>query len=279
VFDLCSAVSLDELEDITGLPFTTALADPLECSYIPDIGSDQVYSIDLRIEGGQVTGLANVAPGRVMEVAGRPAYWTGLALSADFADGMFTVQPLVIQPGADLLGIAVKVAELALPRIGPPMADATDAFTFEELEATPAACWGDDAWTDAAGHRISGLLVTLGLAAHHERTATDQPWLIVESYTYEPTQPTLIGADWPEASWSYTYGPETLVVPGPEATGPTDLTLHWDVVLPSVMDVTYQVRVTAGPPADPRPDDATLDAIVRAPALAEWERLVSASFC
>ena len=157
--------------------------------------------------------------------------------------------------------------------------DAADAFTFEELEATPAACWGDDAWTDAQGHRISGLPVTIGLTAHHVRAAADQPWLIVEAYTYEPTQPTLIDADWPEASWSYAYGRETLVVPGPEVAGARDLEIHWDVVLPSVMDVSYQVRVTAGPPADPRPDDSTLDAIVRAPALAEWERLVSASFC
>lgn len=279
VFDLCSSVSLEELEDITGSPFATALADPMECSYVPDIDSDSVYSIDLRIEGGQVSSLAQVAPGRTMEVAGRSAYWTGLALSTDFADGMFTVQPLMIQPGIDLRSIAVQVAELALPRIGPPLVDATDAFTFEELEATPAACYGDDAWTDAEGHRISGLAVTIGLTGRHVRDASDQPWLIVEAYEYEPTQPTLIGADWPEASWSYAYGRETLVVPGPAVTGPVDLDLHWDVVLRSVMDISYQVRVTAGPSADPRPDEGTLDAIVRAPALAEWERLVSASFC
>jgi hypothetical protein len=280
LLNLCDSVGLDELEQMTGLPFATATPGPHTCTYASEIGAEQLHSLDLRIDEGSVAGLEEFTPGgQRLEVAGRPAYWAGSALWTDFGDGLFTVQPLVFEPGVDLLELALPVAELALSRIGPPLVDASGAFTFEELEATPAACYGDDAWTDEEGHRISGLPVTMGLTVNHLRDMTDQLWLIVEGADILPVQPTLIDASWPEASWSYPYGENTVLVPGPTMTGTGDQELEWELVLRSVLDVPYEVHVTAGPPSDPRPDDGTLDAIVRAPDLARWERLVSASFC
>jgi hypothetical protein len=281
--DLCASVGIDELSQITGLEFATATSGPLTCTYASEIGSDNLHSLDLRVEPGQVADLEEFTPGgQSLEVAGRPAYWAGSALWTDFADGLFTVQPLVFEPGVDLLELALPVAELALSRIGPPLAEAADAMTFEEPETTPDACYGEDAWTDAEGHRISGLPVTVSLAAQHAGETTDHPWLIIETTggldSFE-TLPTLIRASWPEASWSYPFGDNTLLVPGPSMSGTSDADLDLEVVLRSTQDTAYQLRVAAGPPPDPRPDDSTLDAIVRAPDLARWDRLVSASFC
>jgi hypothetical protein len=281
--DLCAAVGLDELNQITGLEFATATSGPLTCTYASEIGSEDLHSLDLRVEPGQVADLEEFTPGgQRLEVAGRPAYWAGSALWTDFADGLFTVQPLVFEPGVDLLELALPVAALALSRIGPPLAEATDAMTFEEPQTTPAACYGEDAWTDAEGHRISGLPVTVSVAAQHVGDTTDHPWLIIETTgglaSFE-TLPTLIRASWPEASWSYQYGDNTLLVPGPSMSGTADVDLDLEVVLRSTQDLAYQLRVAAGPPPDPRPDEGTLHAIVRAPDLARWDRLVSASFC
>jgi hypothetical protein len=281
--DLCASVGLDELSRITGLEFATATSGPLTCTYASEIGSEDLHSLDLRVEPGQVADMEEFTPGgQSLEVAGRPAYWAGSALWTDFADGLFTVQPLVFEPGVDLLELALPVAELALSRIGPPLAEATDALTFEDPETTPDACYGEDAWTDAEGHRISGLPVTVSLSAQHAGETTDHPWLIIETTggldSFE-TLPTLIRASWPEASWSYQYGDNTLLVPGPAMSGTSDADLDVEVVLRSTQDTAYQLRLAAGPPPDPRPDDSTLDAIVRAPDLARWDRLVSASFC
>jgi hypothetical protein len=280
LLDLCASVSLEELEELTGFRFAMATPTLLGCSYASEIDAEDLFSLDLRVEGGHVSGLeASIPGGRRLEVAGRPAYWAGTALWTDYADGLLTVQPLMLEPDAKLLDLALPVAELALSRIGPPLVDASAAFAFEELEATPAACYGEDQWLDPEGHRISGLPVTLALTVHHLGDTTDQLWFIIEDYDFMGAQPTLITADWARAAWSYPYGTSTLVVPGPQMVGTDDRDLELEIVLRSLMDISYEVRVTAGPPLEPRPDEAMLDAIVRAPALARWERWVSSSFC
>jgi hypothetical protein len=126
--DLC-LLSLEELNDITGLRFATMAAGTANCSYDSD-PADDLYTIDLRVEDQDPTaqdmgdGLILVRmqypDGTDTVVARFPAWESPNGLWVNIGEDLFVVQPILFfatdPPSARTF--LVPIAELALTRLG-----------------------------------------------------------------------------------------------------------------------------------------------------------------
>jgi hypothetical protein len=122
-------LSLDELNELTGLEFVSMAAGPANCMYDSDPAVDP-YAIELRIEGPDPTAVEpmedglflhriNYPDGQDTTVGSFPAWESEQGLWVDVGDDVFVVQPILFfatdPPSARTF--LIPVAELALPRL------------------------------------------------------------------------------------------------------------------------------------------------------------------
>ena len=116
-------LTLDEVEDATGLTFTSSRGTLTDCTYESDPAID-MFALDLRLDEGpdlEVVRYSFTREGRETSVAGLPA-WSSLdGLFVDVGEHLLVVQPILFlsDNDADPVSAQDKVAELVVPRLGP----------------------------------------------------------------------------------------------------------------------------------------------------------------
>ncbi len=126
--DMC-LLSLEELNELTGLRFVSTATGPTNCTYDSDI-ADDLYTLDLRVvapdptaveppEDGLLVVRMQQPDGTDTTIGGWPAWVSQDGLWVDIGDDVFVVQPILflMADPADATGFLVPVAELALSRL------------------------------------------------------------------------------------------------------------------------------------------------------------------
>jgi hypothetical protein len=132
---LC-ALTLEEVESVTGLDFARIHELPTACSYTSDPAAD-LFALDLRIRSDPDLELVRLTYGRGGQdttVAGLPAWSSDDGLFVDLGERLLVVQPVFFLSSAtpDPVAIQAPLAELAAPRIRPALEaafEATDRLT------------------------------------------------------------------------------------------------------------------------------------------------------
>jgi hypothetical protein len=121
-------LSLEELNEVTGLEFVTRVGGETNCTYDSDTTVAQPYSLDLSLRGRDPTGtvdddllVARLSPGQDVTVAGFPAWESEYVLSVDVGDRLFVVQPtfLFSSSAPAPSEVMVAIAALAVGRMSP----------------------------------------------------------------------------------------------------------------------------------------------------------------
>jgi hypothetical protein len=169
-------LTLDELNDASGLAFVTSDEARGACSYASDPAID-MYALDLRIDTDDST-LDGIRfqydrGGRDTTVAGFPAWSSDDGLFVDLGERLLVVQPIFFLAASELDPVAAQeaVAELAAPRAS---AAVEAAFGGEDrLTALfPAEIAGMPLFVDVMNGRDFLSFVDLGNAAIEEVLAS-----------------------------------------------------------------------------------------------------------
>lgn len=126
--DLC-LVSLDELNELSGLRFVSTAAGPSNCTYDSD-PAEALYTLDLRIEGPDPTATQPMEDGLLIvridyddghdtTVAGLPAWESPDGIWVDVGDDVLAIQPILffMTDPPDPASFLAPVAELAVGRL------------------------------------------------------------------------------------------------------------------------------------------------------------------
>ncbi len=126
--DLC-LVSLEELNELTGLRFVSTAAGPSNCTYDSDPG-EAFYTLDVRIEPDDPTAVEPIEDGLLLvrfdyddgrdtTVAGLPAWESRDGIWVDVGDEVLVVQPILffMAEPPDPTSFLVPIAELAVSRL------------------------------------------------------------------------------------------------------------------------------------------------------------------
>jgi len=119
--DVCGLLSPAELAILVEIPFAQRSAEGAGCTYTASDGSDQLSSVNVRLEDGDLELIRSTfADGSPISVAGFDAFVASGSLWVDLGGQLLTIQPALIgaPDGTDPGLLAQAIAEVIVPRIG-----------------------------------------------------------------------------------------------------------------------------------------------------------------
>lgn len=164
-------LALDELNDVTGLAFTSTEESRGSCTYASDPAVD-LYALDLRVDPDgslDVVRFQYDRGGEDTTVDGLPAWSSDDGLFVDIGGRLLVVQPVFFFSGAapDPVAVQAVIAALAAPRVG---AAVEAAYRAEDslTARLPTAIAGQPVHPDVMNGADFFRFVDLGTAAIEE---------------------------------------------------------------------------------------------------------------